>query len=98
VAPANHFASNETSSYLPPMGMRVRLNASYTIPAGFSKETRAILQALKTYGMIVADNGSSWFISGAPDPRWNNSALVGELATVKGSDFEVVKMGALHTQ
>ncbi len=98
VAPANHFASNETSAYLPPMGMRVRLKASYQIPAGFSKETRAILEALKTYGMIVADNGSSWFISGAPDSRWNNNALVGELATVKGSDFEVVKMGALHTQ
>jgi len=97
VAPANHWASSQTSPYLPPMGMRVRLKASYVIPAGFSTETKAILQALKTYGMFVADNGSNWYISGAPDPRWNNSALVGELATVKGSNFEVVKMGPLHT-
>ena len=96
VLPANHWASSDPSRNLPPMGMRVRLKASYRIPAGFSAETRTILTALKTYGMFVADNGSPWYISGAPDDRWNNSRLVGELGQVKGSDFEVVKMGAIH--
>jgi len=79
------------------MGMRVRLKASFVIPAGFSTESRAILQALKTYGMIVADNGSNWYITGAPDPRWNNSKLNSELGGVKGSDFEVVRMDGLVT-
>ena len=97
VPPATHWASSNTSSDLPPMGMRVRLKSSYAIPANFSAESRAILQALKIYGMFVADNGSSWFISGAPDPRWNNDALVSELGTVKGSDFEVVLMNGLVT-
>jgi len=92
VPPANHWASNDTNPNLPPMGMRVRLKASYQIPSGFSKETKAILQALKTYGMMVADNGSNWYISGAPNDGWNNDHLVGELSQVKGSNFEVVKM------
>jgi hypothetical protein len=74
------------------MGMRVRLKAAYAIPASFSAETRAILQALKTYGMMVADNGSNWYISGAPDPRWDNDSLVSQLGQVPGSDFEVVQM------
>jgi len=78
------------------MGMRVRLKSNYQIPSGFSKETKAILQALKTYGMMVADNGSDWYISGAPDDHWNNSKLVGELRQVTGSNFEVVKMGKIH--
>ncbi len=77
------------------MGMRVRLKASYVIPASFSTETRALLTAMKTYGMIVADNGSNWFVSGAPDDRWNNDKLVSELAQVKGSNFEVVRMDGL---
>ena len=78
------------------MGMRVRLKASYAIPAGFSTETRVILlTAMKTYGMIVADNGSNWFVSGAPDERWNNDALVNELRQVQGSNFEVVRMDGL---
>ncbi len=80
------------------MGMRVRLKSSYVIPANFSAESKAILQALKTYGMFVADNGSNWFISGAPDPRWDNDALVSELGSVKGSNFEVVLMDGLVTQ
>jgi hypothetical protein len=96
VLPANHWASSQTSQNLPPMGMRVRLKAAYQIPAGFSPETKTILQALKTYGMMVADNGSSWFISGAPDDHWNNGQLVGELGQVAGSNFEVVKMGRIH--
>ena len=96
VKPANHWASSDEDPNLPPMGMRVRLKASYTIPNSFSTESKAILQALKTYGMFVADNGSNWFISGAPDDRWNNDKLVGELSQVTGSDFEVVKMGRIH--
>lgn len=97
VPPANHWASNDDNPNLPPMGMRVRLKASYTIPSGFSKETKAILQALKTYGMLVADNGSNWYISGAPNDGWNNDHLVGELSQVKGSSFEVVKMVGIVT-
>jgi hypothetical protein len=79
------------------MGMRVRLKASYVIPSGFSTEARAILEALKTYGMFLADNGSALFLSGAPDPRWNNSRLISELGQVKGSDLEVIRMDGLVT-
>ncbi|MES2069571.1 MAG: hypothetical protein V4488_04435 [Pseudomonadota bacterium] len=95
VPPARHWASSSTDASLPPMGMRVRLRASYAIPASYSADTRVILQALKTYGMIVADNGSNWYVSGAPDARWNNDKLVSELASVHGSDFEVVRMDGL---
>jgi hypothetical protein len=97
VPPANHWASNNTSNNLPPMGMRVRLKASYVIPSNFSAASQVILQALKTYGMFVADNGSNWYISGAPDSRWNNDALVGELGSVQGSNFEVVQMNGIVT-
>ena len=72
VPPASHFASSNLSATLPPMGMRVRLKADYAIPASFSVETRALLTAMKTYGMIVADNGSNRFVSGAPDDRWDD--------------------------
>ncbi|MBV9572042.1 MAG: hypothetical protein JO056_12450 [Alphaproteobacteria bacterium] len=96
VKPANHWASDDDNPNLPPMGMRVRLKASYKIPDNFSPETKVILQAMKTYGMFVADNGSNWYISGAPDDRWNNDHLVGELRQVTGSAFEVVKMGKVH--
>ena len=95
VPPATHWASSNTSPDLPPMGMRVRLKASYAIPAGYSSETRAILTALKTYGMMVADNGSNWYLSGAPDERWNNDRLVSELRQVAGRNFEVVRMDGL---
>lgn len=95
VPPATHFASSSTSVNRPPMGMRVRLKAGFVIPAGFSVETRALLTAMKTYGMIMADNGSNWYVSGAPDSRWNNDALVSELGQVRGSDFEVVLMQGL---
>ena len=97
VPPATHWASTKTATNLPPMGMRVRLKASYVIPASFSTETKAILQALKTYGMFVADNGSNWFISGAPDDRWDNDRLHSELGSVAGSNFEVVRMEGLVT-
>ena len=92
VSPARHYASSDTSSNLPPMGMRVRLRASFDI-SGFPPSARVILQALKTYGMMVADNGGDWFISGAPDARWNDAEL-NTLKQVAGSNFEVVNMSA----
>jgi hypothetical protein len=95
VPPATHWASSNTSANLPPMGMRVRLKASFVIHASFSTESKAILQSMKTYGMFVADNGSNWYVSGAPDARWNNDKLVSELGSVKGSNFEVVRMDGL---
>jgi hypothetical protein len=97
VPPATHWASSNTSANVPPMGMRVRLKASYVIPASFSTESKAILQSMKTYGMLVADNGSNWYVSGAPDPRWNNDKLASELGSVKGASFEVVRMDGLVT-
>jgi hypothetical protein len=75
------------------MGMRVRLKSNYDI-SKFPSNCQVILKALKKYGMIVADNGSDWFISGAPDPRWNDEELH-HLTKVKGADFEVVKMGEM---
>jgi hypothetical protein len=96
VHPARHFASNDTNPNLPPMGMRVRLKASFDI-SGFPAHAQVILRALKKYGMILADNGSDWYISGAPDPRWNDDVL-STLNAVKGSNFEVVRMGTIVTQ
>jgi hypothetical protein len=98
VPPATHFASSNTDANLPPMGMRVRLKASFVIPSTFSNEAKAILTALKTHGMFLADNGSDWFMSGAPDDRWDNDRLRTELASVKGRDLEVVKMTGMVTQ
>jgi hypothetical protein len=95
VYPARHYASSNASANLPPMGMRVRLKASYDI-SRFSPAMQAILKALKKYGMILADNGGNWFISGAPDARWDDDEL-STLKTIKGSDFEVVQMGAIIT-
>lgn len=96
VFPARHFASNSNDPNLPPMGMRVRLKADYDI-SSFPAGDQVILKALKKYGMIVADNGGNWFVSGAPDPRWNDDAL-NALKRVKGHDFEVVKMGEMVTK
>jgi hypothetical protein len=93
VAPARHYASSDTSSSLPPMGMRVRLKASVDI-SGFPPHVQVILRALQTYGMFVADNGSAFFVSGAPDPRWNDSELH-TMTQLQGSDFEVVLMGTV---
>ncbi len=98
VPPATHYASSNTDANLPPMGMRVRLKAGFVIPSTFSNEAKAILTALKTYGMFLADNGSDWFMSGAPDSRWDNDRLRTELASVKGRDLEVVKMTGMVTQ
>jgi len=94
VYPARHFASDGTDPSLPPMGLRLRLRASYPT-AGFPRQARIVLEALKRYGMLVADNGSDWFISGAPDPRWSNDDLR-SLDRVKGSDFEVVDTRSLR--
>jgi hypothetical protein len=96
VPPARHFASRSNDANLPPMGMRVRLKADYDI-SKFPASAQVILTALKKYGMFVADNGGDWFISGAPDPRWN----VEDLATnkkVNGKNFEVVKMEGIVTR
>jgi len=68
---------------------------SNAIPPAFSTESRALLQAMKTYGLILADNGSNWYVSGAPDERWNNDALTAELRQVRGRDFEVLRMDGL---
>jgi len=75
------------------MGMRVRLKASFNI-SGFPESAQVILRAMKKYGMIVADNGSDWYFSGAPDSRWDDEEL-NTLKQVKGSNFEVVKMGPI---
>jgi hypothetical protein len=93
--PARHDASDHPDISYPPMGQRFRLKASYQIPANFSTQTKVILQALKTYGMILADNGTDRYISGAPDPGWDNDRLVPELYLVKGSDFEAVDESGL---
>lgn len=91
ILPATHYASRHTDPNLPPMGLRLRLKADYDI-SGFPPQTKVILQALKTYGMIVADNGGDWYITGAPDERWDDEDL-SSMRRVKGSDFEVVETG-----
>lgn len=93
VHPARHHASRDNNALLPPMGMRVRLKADYDI-AKFPKEAQVILTCLKKYGMILADNGSDLYISGAPDPRWNDTALK-TIREVKAGDFEVIRMDGL---
>ena len=93
VYPARHFASSLTDPDLPAMGQRVRLKAGFDV-SGFPRQARIVLTALKRYGMIVADNGSNWFISGAPHPRWDNDDLRA-LKRVPGSAFEVVDTSRL---
>ena len=94
VSPARHYASSDTSSALPPMGMRVRLESSFDVSA-YPAEVQVILTAMKKYGMILADNGSGWYVTGAPDPRWDDDRL-GGLKQVPSSAFEVVKMGTIE--
>ena len=97
IHPATHYASSKTDPNLPPMGLRVRLKASFDIskmtPAG-----QVIFKALKKYGMFVADNGSDWFITGSSDDKWTSTVMDGlstDFRTVHGSDFEVVKTGTI---
>ena len=94
VWPARHDASELTGNQYPPMGQRFRLKADYDI-SGFDPQVQVILQAFKTYGLILADNGSPWYISGVPDERWDNDILVGELGQVPGSAFEAVDVSSL---
>jgi len=91
--PARHFASSSTDPNLPPMGLRVRLKAAVNIST-YPPEIRVILQALKDYGMFLADNGSPWYISGAPDERWDNDMLH-LMDVLQGSDFEAVDESSL---
>jgi len=93
IHPATHFASSSSDPSLPPMGLRLRLNAGYPL-AGFSGQALIIMEALKRYGLIVADNGSPWYITGAPSPGWNEASLQ-QLKQVPGSAFEAVETGAI---
>jgi hypothetical protein len=93
VWPARHEASSLTGSQYPPMGQRFRLRADYDI-SGYSSEIQVILTAMKEYGLILADNGSSWYISGAPDERWDNDMLH-EWDDIPGSAFEAVDVSSL---
>jgi hypothetical protein len=93
IHPATHFASESPDPNLPPMGLRLRLKASFGL-AGFDGEALVVLRALKRYGLIVADNGSSWYITGAPNPGWNEENL-DQLKRVPGSAFEAVSSGPI---
>jgi len=94
IYPARHLASDQSDPNLPPMGLRVRLRAGFDT-SGYPRQVRVILTALKRYGMIVADNGSNWYISGAPDCRWNDDALHA-IGGVTGANFEVVDTSKLR--
>jgi hypothetical protein len=93
IHPATHFASSSSNPNLPPMGLRLRLKASFSL-AGYDGESLIVLTALKRFGLIVADNGSPWFISGAPDRHWNDANLE-QLKSVPGSAFEAVETGPI---
>ena len=94
IHPATHFASGSSDPTLPPMGLRLRLKASFNL-AGYRGEALVVLQALRRYGLIVADNGSSWYITGAPDRRWRDEDL-DQLKRVPGSAFEAVRTGPVR--
>ncbi len=93
IHPATHFASSSSDPNLPPMGLRLRLKASFSL-SGYHGQALVVLRALKRYGLIVADNGSSWYITGAPSPRWRNEDL-DQLKSVPGSEFEAVRAGPI---
>jgi len=95
ISPARHWASSQTSASYMPMGARVRLKASVDIST-YPPEVQVILTALKKYGMFLADNGSGFYISGAPDPRWSDDNLA-SMGRLTASDFELVKLGTLIT-
>jgi hypothetical protein len=95
IPPASHWAANSSNALAAPMGMRLRLKASFDI-SSFSAANQVILTALKKYGMIMADNGSSMYISGAPDNNWNNGDLH-NLGSVTAADFDVITMNPIYT-
>ena len=96
VPPAKHYAANSSEQYGPPMGMRLRLRANFDI-SGFTPQAKIVLQALKTYGMILADNGGgAMFVTGTPDHHWDNDDLH-NLTGVTAADFEVLQEQPLYT-
>jgi hypothetical protein len=95
LAPASHWASSSTNPLDPPMGMRVRLKADFDI-SGYPPSAQVILRALKRYGMILADNGSDFYVSGTADARWNDAAN-NALKQVRSGNFEVVRMVGIVT-
>jgi hypothetical protein len=96
IPPASHWAANSSNALAAPMGMRMRLKAGFDVSA-YSTTNQVILNALKKYGMIMADNGSNMFLSGAPDDRWDNNDLRA-LGQVSASNFEVLQMTPVYTQ
>jgi hypothetical protein len=94
IYPARHYASSSTDPSLPPMGLRVRLKASVDI-SKLPPQARIVAQAMKTYGLILADNGSNWYVTGAPSPKWSNDQLHA-LGGLTGADFEVVDTSSMH--
>ncbi|CAN5825305.1 hypothetical protein BH23ACT5_BH23ACT5_01270 [soil metagenome] len=93
VWPARHHAGASSDPSLPPMGQRFRLRADFDT-SGFHPDVGVILVAMKTYGIVLADNGSAWYLSGAPDERWDNSVLR-QLRDLEGADFEAVDVSGL---
>ena len=93
VWPARHAASDSGDAALPPMGLRLRLRGDADL-SGLGPQARIVAEAMQTYGVIVADNGSAWYLSGAPDDRWDNDDLQ-TLGTLTGSDFEAVDASSL---
>jgi hypothetical protein len=94
ILPATHFASSNTDPTLPPMGLRLRLKASFDVSA-LTGQARTIAEAMQRYGLIVADNGSNWFFQGAPSPGWNDDDL-NQLKSISGFEFEVVDTGPVR--
>ena len=94
IPPASHWASNTSDPSAPPMGMRIRLKSSYDI-SGFTPQMQTILTAMKHYGLILADNGSSLYVTGVSDSRWGSD--LDSLKTVPSTAFEVVQMNPVYT-
>jgi hypothetical protein len=94
VWPARHYASEITDTSYPPMGQRFRLRDDFPLEE-YAPQVQVILRAMQRYGLILADNGSPWYISGAPDERWDND-LLRELKQLQGSDFEAVDVSSLQ--
>lgn len=95
VPPASHWTETTTDANAPPMGMRMRLKASFDV-SGYSATNQVILNAMKNYGIIMADNGSAMYFSGTPDSHWNNDDL-NNLGNVTAADFDVVLMNPIYT-